>query len=160
VHNDKPSDKHSKIGSLLDIMSDRSSKDLSQPHKPEEESSLPSEEEHVKPSELLRISHDSEQLTPHFSSNLYLQQEDHYNPFTKKYSEQYMGQLYEKNHQFDPVPSPFQHYSEANNYKFDLGPPSDIFSSNYSFQPIRKDQPEKNVLIDSLEDFKPKFTED
>jgi hypothetical protein len=37
AHNDKPSDKHSKIGSLLDIMSDRSSKDLSQPYKTLEE---------------------------------------------------------------------------------------------------------------------------
>lgn len=35
--NDKPSDKYSKIGSLLDIMSDRSSKDLSQPYKTSEE---------------------------------------------------------------------------------------------------------------------------
>jgi hypothetical protein len=45
VHNDKPSDKHSKIGSLLDIMSDRSSKDLSQPYRASEDSSLPSDEE-------------------------------------------------------------------------------------------------------------------
>lgn len=45
VHNDKPSEKHSKIGSLLDIMSDRSSKDLSQPYKASEDSSLPSDEE-------------------------------------------------------------------------------------------------------------------
>ena len=35
--NDKPSDKYSKIGSLLDIMSDRSSKDLSQPYQTSEE---------------------------------------------------------------------------------------------------------------------------
>lgn len=41
-------------------------------------------------------------MTPQFTTNLYLQ-EDHLNPFTKKYSEQYMGNLYEKQRQYDFV---------------------------------------------------------
>jgi hypothetical protein len=129
VH-DKPSDKNSKIGSLLDIMSDRSSKELNPPSKtPEGYSSAPlSEEERIIPPEkVLKISQDSEQLTPQFTTNSYLQ-EDHNNPFTKKYSEQYMGHLYEKNQEFgfkgnetanQHSPLNFEEYSLENNYKFD-----------------------------------------
>lgn len=87
-------------------MSDRSKQDLSQPYKASEESSsgLLSEEDRKPPSlKLLKVSQDSEQMTPQFTTSAYFKDQDYYNPFTKKYSEQYMSQMYEKNHQFDYV---------------------------------------------------------
>ena len=35
-------------------------------------------------------------MTPHFTGN---NTDDHYNPFSKKYSEQYMTNLYEKGYE-------------------------------------------------------------
>lgn len=99
----------------------------------------------------LYASGESEMATPQFTTNNYLTNEDHYNPFSKKYSEQYMGQYYDKQMQFDKLSQKQEHifcndYPKTDDSEFSLGlipgqsPTSNHYADLYTFKSSLQDE--------------------